>query len=129
MTQMARLRRPVGDGEPIALTWLTIKPQSLMKSKNELGPADYQLAQQDGLDETVRFLVGQGADPNAPAKDGSTPLCLAAASRYSSPATLHLLCEAGADLTAESGQGETALEALKSEQQPGSLYLIGRGLR
>ncbi|MFG2041629.1 ankyrin repeat domain-containing protein [Dactylosporangium sp. NPDC048998] len=52
----------------------------------------------------VLAALRAGADPNAPGRDGTTPLYLAAV--QSAPAAVRLLLEAGADPDLESGRGE-----------------------
>lgn len=79
--------------------------------------------------EAVDLLLFLGADPNSKDQQGQTPLHHAAASGWSAPASLHLLCEAGADLAAVNGQGKTPLDAVQDPQSPAAMYLQGRGLR
>ncbi|KAJ1465675.1 ankyrin repeat-containing domain protein, partial [Baffinella frigidus] len=49
--------------------------------------------------EVVRFLLGAGADKNAPDNDGHTPLHIAAI--HGHPEVVRALLEAGADITAK----------------------------
>lgn len=79
--------------------------------------------------EAVDLLLFIGSDPNRRDLEGNTPLHHAAASGWSAPASLHLLCEAGADLAAVNGQGKTPLDAVQDPQSPAAMYLQGRGLR
>ena len=72
--------------------------------------------------EGARFLLGEGADPNAPNNAGSTPLHAAAANGNVDCAKILILC-GGADATRLDGLGESAKDAALGKNQPWSQEL------
>jgi len=56
----------------------------------------------------IKLLTDHGADPNAPGRDGWTPLCMAV--RSNAVSTARALLEAKASVHAVCGNGKTALE-------------------
>ena len=65
----------------------------------------------------ARLLLERGADVNARAKDGSTPLHTA--SCFADLAAVRLLLEHGADVKAEDDRGRTALQVAEEMRRGG----------
>jgi ankyrin repeat protein len=63
----------------------------------------------------ARLLLERGADVNARAKDGLTPLH--AASSFAELAAVRLLLEHGADVKAEDNHGRTSLHAAEERDE------------
>ena len=68
------------------------------------------------------MFLKAGADPNAAAEDGSTPLMVAA--QYGHSEVLQLLLEAGADKNAAKTNGVTALLVAAQNGHVESLWLL-----
>jgi ankyrin repeat protein len=66
--------------------------------------------------DTVRLLIGNGADIAAKDETHSTPLHLAAF--WGSAETVRLLIEHGADVTAHDGRNRTPLHLASSKVSP-----------
>lgn len=72
--------------------------------------------------ETVRLLLGAGADAQAANRYGVTPLALAAVN--GNPAVISALIEAGADVNAALPEGETVLMTASRTGKPEALALL-----
>ncbi len=80
-------------------------------------------AQNNPDEEVVRVLLEAGADANARAYYGQTPLTLAAGN--ANPAVATLLLEAGADVNAREWMGRTALhKAASSNENPAMIDIL-----
>lgn len=68
--------------------------------------------------DTMRFLVGKGADANAAAKDGSTPLhsAMKAALGTGKTETMKLLLDLGANSLLRDANGKTALDGARDKE-------------
>ena len=75
---------------------------------NRLGWAPLHYAAVKGQTKMVEFLLEQGAFPNAPAAEGSSPILLAVSSR--NEATVRALLKAGADPRAINQERLNAIE-------------------
>ena len=69
------------------------------------------VACREGDYEIAKWLVENGANVNARARDGHTPLMMASYNRY--PEIVKLLLKNGADPNAVSNQGHTALSEIR----------------
>lgn len=110
--------RDLGDSTPLHLLGQGVDPR---------GKSDAQLHQPIG--ETLNALLAHGADINARAGDGNTPLieALERVGRTNSVAARALL-EAGADIEARSDEGFTALHwAASRGNLAATLSLLERG--
>jgi ankyrin repeat protein len=72
------------------------------------------VAAREGNLEIAKWLVENGANVNARARDGHTALMMAAYNRY--PDIVKLLIQNGADVHAVSNQGHTALSEIRQNE-------------
>ncbi len=72
------------------------------------------VAAREGNFEIAKWLVENGANVNARARDGHTALMMAAYNRY--PDIVKLLIQNGADVNAVSNQGHTALSEIRQNE-------------
>ena len=70
----------------------------------------------------VRLLLGHGADPNIPTKDGSTPLHRASGRGVIE--VIHPLIEYGASVEAQDDKGRTPLDVASGEQREEIIKLL-----
>jgi quinoprotein dehydrogenase-associated probable ABC transporter substrate-binding protein len=110
----AAVDRPAG---PENLT-----PLMVVSSEVPSGRRINQVAQAAGPVEIARGLIARGAKVNAVTTAGVTPLMIAAA-RDNAP-MIGVLVEAGADLAAQSGDGQTALEIAERNDNDSATRLI-----
>ena len=75
--------------------------------------------------ERIQAEIARGADVNARARDGDTPLHWAAA--YNSPAAVEALLEAGADADARDGDGATPLHWAAANDRPAAVHALLAG--
>jgi ankyrin repeat protein len=82
--------------------------------------------------ETVKALLGRGANPNAADGEGNSVLMHAAASKYSwqeeRKPLVYLLLDKGADAAHRNGRGVTALMLMAREGNPALPLLLERGV-
>ena len=90
---------------PVALSLLAV-PLSYAQM------TDFDKLVSAGTSQSVLAAIKQGADVNAKESQGMTPL-LSAAGNNPNPDTITVLLNAGADLAARMGNGETVLIAAR----------------
>jgi len=78
---------------------------------NQLGWTALHYAAVRGHTDVVKFLLEQGAMPNAPAPDGTSPIMMAA--RSGNTETVQALINAGADPAAVNDKAENAVDAAR----------------
>jgi quinoprotein dehydrogenase-associated probable ABC transporter substrate-binding protein len=110
----AAVDRPAG---PENLTPLMVVASEVPTSRRII-----QITQSVGPIEIARALIARGAKVNAVTTAGVTPVMIAAA-RDNAP-MIGVLAEAGADLAAKSGDGQTALEIAGRNDNDTSVRLI-----
>jgi len=108
-----------------------MKTAEIISHRSENGWTWLHTAMGNGDGDAARYLIDLGADINASANDGWTPLHMAAASfvdnshiegkleDYSKYDLLHMLMDAGADLSVTTEDGWTALHAAVANAHTG----------
>ncbi|MGA7195404.1 MAG: ankyrin repeat domain-containing protein [Anaerolineales bacterium] len=95
-------------------------------SKNKMKVTPLHSAAAGGHTELVKFLLEQGADPNALQESGFTPLH--AAAQNGDVESIHQLLLHGADTDVKSAQGKTPLDYATESQKSEAIGLLREGI-
>jgi ankyrin repeat protein len=118
------LHTAVGEDNPEVLQ-LLIKAGADVSATNDYEMTPLHIAQ---FASAVQTLVANGAEVNARARGGMTPLLVQAAEGYDTGSleSMEALLKAGADPNARDDDGETAIDYARSRQEGDKVALLQR---